>query len=180
MRGYFGMWILAAALIFGGPAGAQLQMAQPWHEYKPEGGRFRVDMPGLPKVTIVPVPIGGGGNVPMAEATAVAGRVAYIASYVDYPASVTKGAAADVILTQVRNGSAAGNAVRDEKKLQLGRAEGREYAVVQANGNVAVTRVYWSRGRLFQLVVDGRAGVEKQPETRKFLESFALITPEQR
>ena len=89
---------------------------------------------------------------------------------------VTKGAAADVILNQVRNGSAAGNAVRDEKKLQLGRIEGREYAVVQANGNVAVTRIYWARGRLFQLVVDGRAGTEKLPETRKFVESFALVT----
>ena len=180
MRGYFGMWFLAAASIFSTTASAQLQMAQPWNEYKPEGGRYRVEMPGIPKVTTVPVPTGGGSSVSMTEATAVAGRVAYIASYVDYPASVTKGAAANIILSQVRNGSAAGNTVRDEKKLQLGRAEGLEYAVVQANGNVAVTRVYWSRGRLFQLVVDGRADVEKQPETRRFLESFALIPPEQR
>jgi hypothetical protein len=115
----------------------------------------------------------------MEEATAVSGRVSYIASYVDYPASVTKGAAADVILNQVQKGSATGNTVRDDKKLQLGRSEGREYTVVQANGNVAVTRIYWVRGRLYQLVVDGRAGVEKAPETRKFLESFSLITPTQ-
>lgn len=182
MRSYFGMWIVAAALLLGvgGGASAQLQMAQPWNQYKPDGGRFSVDMPRSPKETIVQVPVGGGATVPMVEATAVAGRASYIVSYVDYPASVTKGAAADVILNQVRNGSATGNTVRDEKKVQLGRAEGREYAVVQANGNVAVTRIYWSRGRLFQLVVDGKAGVEKQPETRKFLESFALITPEQR
>lgn len=176
MRGYSGQWILAAALLFSGTASAQLQMAQPWNQYKPEGGRFSVEMPGVPKATTVQVPIPGGNTVPMTEATAVAGRVAYIASYVDYPASVTKGAAADSILTQVRNGSAAGNTVRDEKKVQLGRVEGREYAVVQANGNVAVTRIYWARGRLFQLVVDGHAGTEKLPATRKFLESFALIT----
>jgi hypothetical protein len=123
------------------------------------------------------MPTGGGGSVPMVEATAIAGRVSYIASYVDYPASVTKGAATDVILNQVRNGSAAGNTVRDEKKLQLGRSVGREYTVIQSNGNVAVTRIYWVRSRLYQLVVDGRAGVEKQPETRKFLESFSLVTP---
>jgi hypothetical protein len=181
MRSYFGMWMVAAVLLFSGSASAQLQMAQPWTAYKPDGGRFSVDMPRIPKETIVPVPTGGGATVPMLEATAVVpGRASYIVSYVDYPASVTKGAAADVILNQVRNGSASGNTVRDEKKVQLGRAEGREYAVVQANGNVAVTRIYWSRGRLFQLVVDGKAGIEKQPETRKFLESFALITPEQR
>lgn len=175
MRGCFGLWILAAAFLFSGAATAQLQVAAPWQQYRPEGGRFSVEMPGLPKVATVQVPIPGGKTVPMTEATAVAGRVSYIASYVDYPASVTKGAAADVILTQVRNGSAAGNAVRDERKVQLGRVEGREYAVVQSNGNVAITRIYWARGRLFQLVADGRAGTEKLPETRKFLESFALI-----
>jgi hypothetical protein len=176
MRSSFGRWMLAAMLLFSGAAKAQLQVAQPWNTHKPDGGRFSVEMPGIPKTTTVQVPIPGGNTVPMSEATALAGRVAYIASYVDYPASVTKGAAADTILTQVRNGSAAGNAVRDEKKLQLGRVEGREYAVVQNNGNVAVTRIYWARGRLFQLVVDGRAGIEKLPETRRFLESFALIT----
>lgn len=175
MRSRFGMWIVVAALLFSGAANAQIQMGPSWNPYKPEGGRFTVDMPGIPKVEMIQVPTGPGATVPMVEATAVAGRVAYIASYVDYPTSVTKGAAADVILTQVRNGSAGGNAVRDEKKLQMGRAEGREYAVVQPNGNIAVTRIYWSRGRLFQLVVDGRAGTEKQPETRKFLESFALV-----
>ncbi len=46
---------------------------------------------------------------------------------------------------------------------------------MQGNGNVAVTRIYWSRGRLFQLVVDGKAGIENQPATRQFLESFALV-----
>lgn len=169
------MWLMAAMLVFTSAASAQIQMGPAWNPYKPDGGRFTVDMPGIPKAITVPVPTGPGATVPMLEATTVSARVSYIMSYVDYPTSVTKGASADVILTQVRNGSAASNAVRDEKKLQLGRAEGREYAVVQPNGDTAVTRIYWSRGRLFQLVVDGPAGVEKQPETRKFLESFALV-----
>lgn len=149
--------------------------AQGWMEYKPEGGRFRVDLPALPKIAIVQVPIGNGNTVPMTEATSVVSRVAYIASYVDYPPAVTKGAAADVILTKVRDGAAAGGSYRDEKKLQLGRVEGREYTVVQGNGNVAVTRTYWARGRLFSLVVDGKAGIESQPATRQFLDSFALV-----
>ena len=149
--------------------------AQGWMEYKPEGGRFRVDLPALPKIAIVQVPIGNGNSVPMTEATSMVSRVAYIASYVDYPSAITKGAAADVILTKVRDGAAAGGSYRDEKKLQLGRAEGREYTVVQGNGNVAVTRTYWARGRLFTLVVDGKAGVETQPATRQFLDSFALL-----
>ena len=149
--------------------------AQGWLEYKPEGGRFRVDLPALPKIAIVQVPIGNGNTVPMTEATTVVSRVAYIVSYVDYPPAVTKGAAADVILTKVRDGAASGGSYRDEKKLQLGRVEGREYTVVQSNGNVAVTRTYWSRARLFSLVVDGKAGIETQPATRQFLDSFALV-----
>lgn len=152
-----------------------LARAQGWMEYKPEGGRFRVDLPALPKIAIVHVSIGNGNTVPMTEATSMVGQVAYVASYVDYPNTVTKGAAADVILTHVRNSAATGNSYRDEKKLQLGRAEGREYTVVLGNGNVAITRTYWSRGRLFQLVVDGKAGIETLPATRQFLESFALI-----
>lgn len=149
--------------------------AQGWLEYKPEGGRFRVDLPVLPKIAIVQVPIGNGNSVPMTEATSVVSRVAYIASYVDYPPAITKGAAADVILTKVRDGAATGGTYRDERKLQLGKVEGREYTVVQGNGNVAVTRTYWSRGRLFTLVVDGKPGIEIQPATRQFLDSFALV-----
>ena len=182
MFGRFVMWFVAVATALalgslgggGGAAGAQTYNPTRWIEYKPNGGRYRVEMPAVPKTTTVPVPVGGGASVPMMEATVVVDRVAYVASYVDYPASVTKNAAADSILTQVRNGSAAGNSWRDEKKLQLGRSEGREYTVVLANGNVSVTRIYWVRGRLYQLVVDGRAGIEKAADTRRFLESFNL------
>jgi hypothetical protein len=154
-----------------GPATA----APGWIDYKPEGGRFRVDIPTLPKIAIVQVPIGNGNTVPMTEATSIVRQVAYVASYTDYPNTVTKGAAAEVILNMVRNGAGTGATIRDEKKLQLGRAEGREYTVVQGNGNVAITRTYWSRGRLFQLVVEGKAGIETQAATRHFLESFALV-----
>lgn len=166
---------MALALLASFAVEAQTWSPQRWIEYKPAGGRYRVDMPATPNATTVPVPVGGGATVPMAEASATVDRIAYIASYVDYPASVTKNAAADVILTQVRNGSAAGNSWRDEKKLQLGRSEGREYTVVQASGNVAVTRIYWVRGRLYQLVVDGKQGIEKADDTRRFLESFSLV-----
>lgn len=165
----------AMLLLAGAAAVAQTYNPTRWIEYKPAGGRYRVEMPAIPKATTVPVPTGAGTSVPMTEATAVVDRVVYVASYVDYPASVTKNAAADVILTQVRNGSAAGNTWRDEKKLQLGRSEGREYTVVQAGGNVSVARIYWVRGRLYQLVVEGRPGIEQAADTRRFLESFNLV-----
>lgn len=170
-------WYAAAAFALLGSFVAEAQSGSParWIEYQPAGGRYRVDMPATPKAATVPVPIGPGATVPMTEATAMVDRVAYIASYVDYPTSVTKNAAPDVILTQVRNGSAAGNTWRDEKKLQLGRSEGREYVVMRSDGGVVVTRAYWVRGRLYQLVVDGKQGVEQAADTRRFLESFSLV-----
>lgn len=166
-----------ALLMMGGTAALlpTVVRGQGWLEYKPEGGRFKVELPALPKIAIVQVPIGNGNSVPMTEATSIVSRVAYIASYVDYPPAITRGASADVILTKVRDGSTAGGSYRDERKLQLGRVEGREYTIVQGNGNVAITRTYWSRGRLFTLVVDGKPGIETQPAARQFLDSFALV-----
>ena len=157
-----------------GPATA----APGWIDYKPEGGRFRVDLPTLPKIAIVQVPIGNNNTVPMTEATSMVRQVAYVASYVDYPNTRHQGRRrrGDPEPGAQRRGDPGDD--RDEKKLQLGRVEGREYTVVQSNGNVAVTRTYWSRGRLFQLVVDGKAGIENQPATRHFLESFALVPNE--
>ena len=71
----------------------------------------------------------------------------------------------------------AGNSLRGEKKLTLGRAQGREFTLAQANGTTTAVRLYWARNRLYQLGVTGRAGVENQPETRHFFESFALVRP---
>jgi len=172
------MAILASAamlLLAGAAAVAQTYNPTRWIEYKPNGGRYRVEMPVAPKAGTVSVPTGAGTSVPMTEATAVVDGVAYVASWVDYPASVTRNAAADAILTQVRNGAAAGNSWRDEKKLLLGRSEGRQFTVVQAGGNVSVARIYWVRGRLYQLVVEGPPGVEQAADTRRFLESFNLV-----
>ncbi|MCA0246298.1 MAG: hypothetical protein LCH93_06730 [Proteobacteria bacterium] len=165
----------AILLLAGAAAVAQTYNPTRWIEYKPNGGRYRVEMPAIPKTGTVSVPTGAGTTVPMMEATTVVDGVAYVASYVDYPASVTRNAAADAILTQVRNGAAAGNSWRDEKKLQLGRSEGRQFTVVQAGGNVSVARIYWVRGRLYQLVVEGPPGIEQAADTRRFLESFNLV-----
>jgi hypothetical protein len=81
------------------------------------------------------------------------------------------------MLDRVRDGSSAANTLRAEKKLALGHFPGREYVVVQANGTNTVLRTYWVRGRLYQLMVTGGAGIETQPDTRRFCESFSLVTP---
>ena len=172
MRFGFGMWCAGLCLLLAGAA-----LAQGWTAYSPDGGRYRVDMPAAPKVSTAPIPVGPGQTVPMTEAEVRLGNVGYLASYVDYPERIARGASAELMLDRVRDGSSAGNTLRAEKKLTLGRFPGREYVVVQANGTNTALRTYWVRGRLYQLMVTGGAGIEAQPDTRRFFDSFSLVTP---
>jgi hypothetical protein len=172
MNRRFGMWCVGLCLLFAGPA-----VAQSWTSVNPDGSRYRVEMPGTPKVRTAPIPVGPGQTVPMTEAEVRLGPVGYVASWVDYPERISRAASAELMLDRVRDGSSAGNTLRGEKKLTLGRFPGREYVVVQANGTNAAMRTYWVRGRLYQLMVTGGAYIEAQPDTRRFFDSFALVTP---
>ena len=172
MRFGFGMWCVGLCLLLSGAA-----LAQGWAAYSPDGGRYRVDMPATPKVGTAPIPVGAGQTVPMTEAEVRLGNVAYLAAYVDYPERIARAASAELMLDRVRDGSSAGNTLRGEKKLTSGRFPGREYVVVQANGTNTAMRLYWVRGRLYQLMVTGGAGIEAQPDTRRFFDSFSLVTP---
>jgi hypothetical protein len=172
MNRRFGMWCVGLCLLFAGPA-----VAQSWTAVSPDGGRYRVEMPGTAKVSTAPIPVGPSQTVPMTEAEVRLGRVGYVASWVDYPERISRAASAELMLDRVRDGSSAGNTLRGEKKLTLGRFPGREYVIVQANGTNTAMRTYWVRGRLYQLMVTGGAGIEAQPDTRRFFDSFALVTP---
>lgn len=148
--------------------------AQGWTEFSPEGGRCRVDMPGTPTVATAPLNA-PGQTLTMTEAKVQAGGATFLVSWIDYPDRIALSASSDTMLDKVRDGMAAGNTLRGERKLTLGRAQGREFTLAQANGTTTAVRLYWTRNRLYQLGVTGRAGVESQPETRHFFESFALV-----
>jgi hypothetical protein len=151
--------------------------AQGWTAFSPEGGRYRIDMPGAPTVQAVPLS-SPGQTMTMTEAKAQAPAATYLVAYIDYPERIAMSASSDVMLDKVRDGMAAGNTLRAEKKITLGRAQGREFTVVEANGANTAVRLYWVRNRLYQLAVTGRAGIENQPDTRHFFDSFALIRTE--
>lgn len=152
-------------------------MAQSWTAFSPEGGRYRVDIPGQPKIETVPL-TWGGEKLTMIEATARAPAAIYLVSYVDYPDRIAMAASSDVMLDRVRNGMASGNTLSSEQKIMLGRAAGREFTVTQANGATNAVRLYWARNRLYQMMVTGRAGIENQPDTRRFFDSFVIIRPQ--
>ena len=165
------MTVLAGLMLL--PMGAA--WAQAWSEYRSEEGNLRIEAPGIPKLNTAAIPIGNNETAPMIEAVVATRQAAYQISYISYPRRIGQSAAADVLLDNFRNKMAAGSTYRSEKPLTLGRFPGREFVVVEANGRNTAVRLYWVRGRLYQIMVTGGAGIESNPDTRRFLESFALL-----
>ena len=165
------MTMLAGLLLLTGAS-----RAQTWSEYRSEEGTLRIEMPGLPKLNTVAIAIGNNETAPMVEAQMATRLAAYQVSYISYPRRIGQSAATDVLLDNFRNKMAAGSTYRSEKQLTLGPFSGREFVVVEANGRHTAVRLYWVRGRLYQLMVTGGAGIENNPDARRFLESFALLT----
>ncbi|WP_428663284.1 hypothetical protein [Reyranella sp.] len=149
--------------------------AQGWSNYRNEEGNFHVEMPGTPKLNTADIPIGNKETAPMKEAVMSTRGATYQASFIVYPPRIAGAASADVMLDTFRNNMSTGSSYRNETKLTLGRFPGREFTVVQSPTlNIAV-RIYWIRGKLYQLMVSGAPGIEVKPDTRKFFDSFGLI-----
>lgn len=80
MRVGFGIWCVGLCLLLAGAAAARS-----WTACNPDGGRYRIDMPGAPKINTAPIPVGPGQSAPMTEAEVPLDAVGYLASWVDYP-----------------------------------------------------------------------------------------------
>ena len=107
-------WIVVLMLL-----GAGTAAAQGWAIYNSDPGRFRVDMPGNPKTTTVPVPVGSGQTVPMTEAEVRLRNAVYQASYVDYPERIARAVAVDLLLDKVRDGAGAGQSRQGAGTVRL-------------------------------------------------------------
>jgi hypothetical protein len=160
----------SAALLTGGVA-----QAQGWADYRNEEGNFHIEMPGAPKLGTADIPIGNKETAPMKEAVVGARGATYQVSYITYPARISSAASADVLLDTFRNNMSSSHGYRNETRLTLGRFSGREFTVVESPTRSVAVRIYWSRGKLYQLMVTGAPGIEAKPDTRKFFDSFGLI-----
>jgi hypothetical protein len=150
-------------------------IAQGWAEYRNEEGNFQIQMPGAPRLNAAQIPVGNNEVAPMTEAVVRAPGAAYQVSYIVYPPRIAGLAASDVILDTFRNNMSAGHGYRNETKLTLGRFSGREFTVTETSARHTAVRLYWIRGKLYQVMVTGAPGIEARPDTRKFFDSFGLI-----
>jgi hypothetical protein len=78
----------------------------------------------------------------------------------------------DQILVNGRNGRK--GKLLSDRRLTVSGAAAREY-VHDQDGAIFVTRASYAGNTLYQLIVVGPPGVENQPNTRRFLDSFALV-----
>lgn len=146
-----------------------------WSDYRSEDGNFHIQLPGKPTVKTADVPIGNSETAPVVEAVLGTPGATYQIVYTSYPRRISGAASADVLLDTFRNNMASGIACKGETKITLGRFPGREFLLVGSEPHQRAVRLYWIRGRLYQLVVTGKPGIEAKAETRKFFDSFDLI-----
>lgn len=165
------VWLIGLLLMVAGTAAAQS-----WTAFSPEGGRYRIDMPASPRVSTTPIS-SANGTVSMTEAVLQTPGAVYVVSHVDYPERVAAAHSSDVLLDRARDGMVGGRTIRGEQRLTLGRTPGREFVIIEKNDNVNAVRIYWARNRLYTLMATGRPGIESQPDTRRFFDSFAIIRP---
>lgn len=149
--------------------------AQGWAEHRSEDGNFRVLMPGPAAVSTASLPMRGSETAPMTEAQVRTPGATYQAIFIAYPRSVGASASADVLLDTFRNNMSAGMTRRGDTNLTLGRFSGREFTLVESGTRNVAVRFYWIRGKLYQLLVSGGPGIDAQPDTRRFFDSFALL-----
>jgi len=168
------VWCMAVGAALLAPLVAD---AQTWSEYRPADGRYRIEMPGAPAVSTEPIKLKDGRTVSMVQALVELPNIAYLATYTDYPADVARSTAPATLLARARDGSAEGGKLRSDKPLSVAGHTAREYVIVDKDGNVLVTRSVWANNRLFQMIVVGDEGIEQRPDTRRFLDSFNVVSP---
>lgn len=166
-----GIWPIFLMLMVAGAA-----TAQGWTAFSPDGGRFRIELPAPPTVATTTIS-GSNGASPMTGAVLRSPDANYVVSYVDYPDRVAMAHSSEVLLDRARDGMAGSRTIRGERKLTAGRAAGREFVIVEKNGDVNAVRLYWARNRLYALAVTGRPGIESRADTQRFFDSFVIIRP---
>jgi hypothetical protein len=165
---------LGFAMVFVAVADAS---AQAWSEYRPAGGRYRIEMPGTPEVTTEQVEV-RGRELPLMEAEVDLPDATYLVTYIDYPAETIRGLTPEKALENARDGAAQGFKLLSDKSLTVGGYPAREYVVERDQGIILVTRSVFVGARFYQMIVVTVApgGNADRPPTRRFIDSFKLVT----
>ena len=113
----------------------------------------------------------------MYQASVEQGEVAYLVTYIDYPASLFANMTLGEMLVKGRDGAAKGHTLLTDKEIKLGSNPAREYAVARTTGFVVLVRSVMSGRRLYQAIfAEPGKSYPSSPDARRFLDSLT-ITP---
>jgi hypothetical protein len=165
--------VIIALLVF--PARAA---AQTWVEHRPPGVGFALDMPSgwNAKVDDVKHEV---GNLKAYIVTVGAGGLYYLSMYVRFPPDRVRGVSLKSMLDGARNGAVANvhGRLRSEEQVTVGKFTGRQIIIDGPNNIVGVQKFFMLDATLVQAVVVGLAGVDTDPNAKRFLQSLRIVPP---
>lgn len=155
--------------------GAQAQDSA-WSEYRSPEGRYRVEMPGTPKIERVSINLNSGGTAPMIQAIVEVSDAAYLAAYTDYAPGTFGKQTPQQTLLNVRDGSVAKHKLSSDRAITVAGFPGREYLIEQADGAILLTRSVLVGNRLYQIIFAYSSGAQQPPGARRFVDSFNVLS----
>ena len=169
MKSKLALLALLLSLTCAGRASA----AEKWKEFKSEGGRFSVLLPGQPKEE-AQTKATTGGEVQTHRLNLDLGHVAYAIAYTDLPADRVAAVTPNVILDGIRDDNAKKGVLRSNKTITLDGNPGRELVTEDAKDVITRMRVYMVKNRLYQIVVTSEKKTDSPDDVKKMLDSFKL------
>lgn len=163
--------LLCAALAI---ALATAASAQSWREHRPVGAGYRIEMPGAPKVSAIPMSRNGETTTMIEAAVELAGAF-YVAVHAVYEPRVVSGKQPRQLLIDAMNATAQGHTLRDEREIFVGGFPARDFIIEQRGNVIWVMRTAMRENYLYQIVVAMVGGTRDRPDTRRFIDSFALV-----
>jgi hypothetical protein len=169
--------LFAAAVIaaIATPCAAQTS----WGEFKPRDAAYKIEMPGEWTLGEKKSSSPSGGEIPMHMASVKVNNRVYMTIYFSIPEEKVAGQSVTAMLDSTRNGvlSNGKDTLRSEQRVTVGGYPAREIIIDSPNSSVFVARFFFMRNMMVQAVVAGPPGVEKEPDTARFLASLKPVGP---
>jgi hypothetical protein len=143
-------------------------------EFKCEGGRFKVLMPGTPTQENLTA-----AGIPLKTFRVESWDKGYAVAYADIPDEILRYGSVSAKLDAAVDGMVSnvhGKLIRAYDIQLAGRYPGREVKAELPNKNgVVVARIYLVRQRFYEVLVTGPQAWATSADANKFLDSFVLI-----
>jgi hypothetical protein len=149
--------------------------AQTWNEFRSAEGRYRVEMPGTPKIKADVMQLKGGEAAPFVQALATVGEFAYLVTYMDYSQKAVANTPPQQTLVDVRDSAAKGAKLVSDRTLAVAGYSAREYLILDSD-TLFLIRSAMADTRLYQVIFAYKASQPQPVAARRFVDSFNILS----